>query len=290
MPSLSDFHELVHRRFEDLTRAEKRIATYLLHNFDEAALMPAAEVGRVLGIHEATVVRCARSLGFAGYPELRQFLVGLIRSQPAFPAATDGAGALLDAVVTSEIRFLQEAASAVDEAKLNRAIDLVNEARRIYLFGLGYSASLVQYAAFQFRRLGLDTVLLTRGGRDLYDGIMPLRRDDVLLAVRFRNPQQSLLNALDRARRVGAPSILITDVLASVLPEPPTVVLAARRNSLGPFNSLVVPLTVLNALMVGVAERHPERTQAARETLAELRRSYLPAAGLLEWGDERSDL
>ncbi|MDR7428264.1 MAG: MurR/RpiR family transcriptional regulator [Armatimonadota bacterium] len=278
MATVDTFHQRLRGRFGHLTRSQQHIVSYLLSHYDEAAFLPAADLARRLNISEATVVRCARAIGFNGYPELRRSLQDLFRSRAAPPAArlrrrlaTLKDGHVLLKTVDMELKYLAEVPHSVQAESFDRAVRLILKARRVFTFGLGPARLLPELLDLRLRRFGFYTVCITESGRDMLEKLALLERGDVVVAAAFFRVTPELASLLDHAATQGAPVILITDTLELPLREHAHVILAARRGPISSFHSLVVPMTIINALILAVALARPKQTMASLNLLQRLR-------------------
>ena len=276
---LSDFRQRLEEHHLSLTKSQQRIASYLLAGYDEAAFLPAADLAQRLNVSEATLVRFARAIGYAGFRDLRRCLQGLFRSQ-ATPASrlqhklgelASSRGHILAKVLDMEVQYLTEASHSIDPADFDRAVELLLGGERVFVFGSGPSGILADLAELRLRRLGILTISMTESGRHVLEKLQLLRPGDAVLATGFNYVRPELVSVLDHARATGCRSILLTDTLAPALRSKADVVLAARRGPVSTFHSLTVPMAVLNALILAVAMARPEESLAALNRLQELR-------------------
>lgn len=277
MEELDGFRRKLQGRFSRLTKSQRRIATYLLARFDEAAFLPAADLARRLNVSEATVVRCARAIGFDGFPQLRRSLQDLFRSRvtPATRLQRKLAdlrdGDVLSRTVKMEVQYLSEVPQSVPPADFDRAVQIVLSGRRIFAFGLGPARILPELLELRLRRFGFLAVSMTESGRDLLEKLALLQERDVVLAAAFFRVTPELLTVLRHARATGCRTVLITDTLGLALKENADVILAARRGPMSTFHSLTVPMTIINALILAVAMARPRQTIAGLNRLEKLR-------------------
>jgi len=276
---LSDFRQRLENRLPGFTKSQKRVAAYLLANYDEAAFSPAADLAQRLGVSEATMARFARACGYDGYRELRSCLQGLFRAK-ATPASrlqrklgelADSQGHVLAKVLAMEVQYLTEAAQSIDPADFDRAVDLLLNGQRIFVFGSGPSGILADLAEWRLRRFGILTIAMTESGRHLLEKLQLLQADDAVLATGFYRVRPELVTVLDHARVTRCRSILLTDTLGPALRDKTDVVLAARRGPVSTFHSLTVPMSILNALILAVAMAKPDESLAALNRLDQLR-------------------
>jgi DNA-binding MurR/RpiR family transcriptional regulator len=256
----TDFGQLITDEYQNLTKSEKQIADYFRKNEDEVAFLSAAEVAGRLELSEATLVRFARSLGFESYPAMRQVLQDNFRHRVTHAARVRSrlddlreAGDIFERLVVSEMDYMTQLLESLDRKALHTAVELIRTRRRIFIFGLGPSLSLVDLLRIRLERFGYQIVPLTTAGREFLEPLLTMTADDLLFTICFFDLSPALELVLDYAREVRCPTIMLTDTLGSVIGDRADVVLAARRGPLSGFHSLVVPMTIINALLLALA-------------------------------------
>jgi DNA-binding MurR/RpiR family transcriptional regulator len=276
---LESFRRRMEGRMTGLSRGQQRIASYLLTHYDEAAFLSAAELAERLELSEATVVRFAREVGYAGYPDLRRGLQVLFRNQVA-PAArlqhklaelASHKGHVLTKVVDMEVQYLTEAARSVSQAEFDRAVGIILNAQRVFVSGGGPSAILADMLELRLRRFGIFTLSMTETGRNMIEKLQLLKPGDAVVATGFQNLTNELAAVVEHAHTLGCPVVLITDTLGAALHGRVDVVLAARRGPVSTFHSLSVPMAIMNALILAVAMARPEQSLAALERMQQMR-------------------
>ncbi len=277
MEELDGFRRRLQGRFPRLTKSQRRIATYLLAHYDEAAFLPAADLARRLNVSEATVVRCARAIGFGGFPHLRRSLQDLFRNRvtPATRLRRKLAdlkdGHVLLRTLDMEVQSLGEVLNSVEPADFDRAVETVLGARRIFAFGQGPARILPELLELRLRRFGILTISMTESGRDLLEKLLLLEEHDAVVAMAFFRVTPELDVVLDHARTAGCRTVLITDTLGLAVRDRADVILAARRGPISTFHSLTVPMAIVNALILAVAMARPKETVASLNRLERLR-------------------
>ncbi len=259
-PKPTDFAQLIADQYQDLTKSEKQIADYLRNNEDEVAFLSAAEVADRLSLSEATLVRFARALNFESYPEMRRVLQGNFRHRVTHAARVRSrlddlreAGDIFERLVVSEIDYMTHLLESLDRTALQSAVELIRARKRIFIFGLGPSLSLVDVMRIRLERFGYQVVPLTTAGREFLEPLLSMTAQDLLFAICFFDVSPALEMVLDHAHDVRCPAIMLTDTLGSIIGDRAAVVLAARRGPLSGFHSLVVPMTIINALLLALA-------------------------------------
>ena len=277
-PEKIDFSQVLTDHFNDLTKSEKRIANFLRKNQEESAFLSAGEIASRLDLSEATLVRFARSLGFSSYPAMRTVLQDNFRRRVTHSARLRGrlndlrdGGDIFERLTATEIDFLTQALDSIKQEELNKAVEILHEHDRVFVFGLGPSVSLVDLLELRLRRFGREVVPLTSSGREFLEYLTMMEEKDLLFVICFFDQNPALKLVIDYANKVGTTIIMLTDTLEAILGDKVDVVLSAKRGPIGEFHSLVVPMTVINALLLSLASMEQEKTMTLLDKLDNLR-------------------
>ena len=257
------------RNYADLTQAQKRIAEAIVDNPEFVAFATVDKLSARLGIASSTIVRFAYRLGLDGYPELQERVRVLVRSRlrGADDAGDDSSIAHLgDSTAAASLRHdldnLRNTVSELDAATLGKAVDVICRARRVFFTGGLASGPLAEYTAHTFNRLRGGAQVLGLG--DTAAEILGLTPEDALVVFSFPPYASQTLQILDAARKRGVVVVGITDSLISPLGKV-DVTLTSRVSGVGPQNSLVGPLAIINVLLNGVAAKNPGSADRYRQ-------------------------
>jgi DNA-binding MurR/RpiR family transcriptional regulator len=276
--NIVDFSQIIGENYKQLTKSEKRIANYLRKNQEESAFLAAGEIADRLGLSEATLVRFARSLGFSSYPAMRTVLQEAFRRRVTHSTRLRGrledlrqGGDIFERLVVSEMDYLTQALETVDRKALQKTVELMRTCERIFVFGVGPSVSLADLMEIRLRRLGRQIVPLTTAGREMLEPLMLMKANDLLFMICFFDisPAQNLV--LNYANEVNCPVIILTDTLGSIIGEKADIVLAARRGPMAEFHSLVVPMTIINTILLALANEDKDQVMENLDKLDQLR-------------------
>jgi DNA-binding MurR/RpiR family transcriptional regulator len=277
-PTNTDFSQIVAAHYHDLTKSEKRIADFIRKNQEESAFLSAAEIADRLDLSEATLVRFARSLDFESYPAMRTVLQDNFRRRVTHSSRLRGRlddmkaeGEILERLAATEIDYLSQAVLSIDHSKMQKAVDLIRDHQRIFIFGLGPSISLVYQMQLRLNRFGKDIIPLTSSGRELLESLLTMTSSDLVFVICFFDQNPALRLLLEYSQQAGSKIIMLTDTLDAILGESVDVVLAAHRGPVGEFHSLVVPMTVINALLLSYADQEQNKIMPLLDRLDELR-------------------
>lgn len=256
-----EFSQIISEHFGQLTKSEKRIANFLRKNQEASAFMSASELADRLGLSEATVVRFARTIGFASFPAMRTLLQENFRQRVTHSARLRSKledlreeGDIFEQLTVSEIDYLTQALQTVERSALQKAVDLLIQANHIFVYGSGPSITLVELLNLRLTRYGKHVVPLTTVGREVLEPALLMEKGDVLFAIGFFDLHLTLEIILNHASTIECPVILLTDTLGSIIGEKADVILSAKRGPVSAFHSLVVPMTIINALLLTIAK------------------------------------
>ncbi|MFS8639980.1 MAG: MurR/RpiR family transcriptional regulator [Symbiobacteriaceae bacterium] len=273
---MAGFTERLRKRAGRLSRAQRQLAEYILQNEPKAAFMTAARLGAAVGVSESTVVRFAIALGYSGYPELQRDLQDQLRAR--LTAADrlvlaeergERAETILDTVLRTDIENIRATLGSLSRERFFEAVRALQEARHIFVIGMRSSGALATY-------LGYYLNLMLRNVRTLANSAHPLEElmaagpEDVVVGITFPRYARGTAEAFRLAARRGARTILITDSVVSPLVDEARIVLTARSESPSFADSLVAPLSLINALITAVALAQPERVRAALRELEDI--------------------
>lgn len=279
-PDPIEFGQLISEHFEDLTKSEKLIANHLRKNQEESAFISAGELARQLDLSEATIVRFARTLGFESYPAMREVLQENFRRRVTHSARLRSRlddlreeGDILEQVTVTEIDYLTQALETVSREALDQAVDKIIERDHIFVFGTGPSISLVDLLNLRLTRFGKHVIPLITSGRELLEPLLLMTENNLLIAIGFFDINPSLQIVLEQAEEKKCPVILITDTLESIIGDKADIILSAKRGPVSAFHSLVVPMTIINTVLLEIANKNQEQVMGNLDHLDQLRKS-----------------
>ena len=256
------------------SKAQKVLARYILDHYDRAAYLTASRLGREANISESTVVRFAIELGFSGYPEMQKELRKIIRSRLTsvqrveITDAIIGDGDVVERVLGSDSDRIAATLAELDREAFSSAVDQIVSAGRIYIIGVRSSAALAGFLNFNLRMI-FDNIsfVQTTSGSEMFEQIMSISRGDVLIAISFPRYSSRIINAVEYAHGAGADVISVTDGPQSPIAAFADQLLVARSDMVSYIDSLVAPLSIINAIIVAVARKMPDRVKDRLEKL-----------------------
>ncbi len=244
--------------YSRLSKGHKKIADYIIENYDKAAFMTAAKLGETVGVSESTVVRFATELGFDGYPALQTDLQELIRSKLTSVQRMENAclrineNEILETVLAADAAMIKATIEQTSKENFYGAVKAINNARNIYILGVRSAASLANFIAFYFRPV-YDNVILVDSARasEVFEQVFRIDERDICIAISFPRYSNQTKNALHYMHDKGAKIISITDSELSPIAQYADYLLIARSTMASFVDSLVAPLSLINALIVG---------------------------------------
>ncbi len=242
-----------------LSKGHKKLAQYITENYDKAAFMTASKLGEKVGVSESTVVRFATEMGFKGYPELQKELQQMIKSKLTAVQRMEVSSTLIgeqDAikkVLNGDIELIRDTLEQISTEEFTNAVETINKAKRIYILGVRSSAALASFLYFYFNPVFENVVLVdTSSGSEMFEQMFRIGEDDVCVAISFPRYSKQTINALRFINDRGTKIIAITDSKDSPIAEYSDNLLVAKSDMVSVVDSLVAPLSLINALIVAV--------------------------------------
>lgn len=271
----------IEQRMSDFSKSQKIISNYILRNYDKAAYMTASKLGATVNVSESTVVRYAIELGFEGYPEFQHALREIVRTKLTSFQRMEvtnnliGDGDVLTKVLLSDIDKIKRTVDEIDRQAFDKAVDSIVNAKRIYILGLG-SASMLARSLNHSLRMIFDDInfVMESSAAEIYEQMLNIGKDDVLIAISFPRYSKRVVNTVAFAKKAGAGVIALTDSEASPIAAPADQALYARSDMASFSDSLVAPLSVINALVVAVSRKKQDELTVRLHQLEQIWEEY----------------
>lgn len=276
-----DILMLIRENGHTFSKGQKKIASYILDSYDKAAFMTASRLGKKVGVSESTVVRFAAELGFDGYPDMQRSLQKMIRSRltsvQRIEVTNDRLGEqeLLPMVLQSDMEKIRLTLEELDRESFERAVDAIVNARKIYIIGVRSAAAISTFLSF-YLKLILDNVTLVSANTasEVFESLFWVGEGDVVIGASFPRYSSRTVQAMNFARDRGATTVAITDSDGSPLAPISTYTLKARSDMASFADSLVAPLSLVNALLVAVSRRRNDSLEHTFQTLEQIWDEY----------------
>lgn len=263
------------------SKGQKLIADYILKHYEKAAYLTASKMGALVGVSESTVVRFAIELGFSGYPEFQHSLQEIIRNRLTSFQRIEvtnnliGDGNVLDKVLLSDAEKIRRTMEEIDHSSFEEAIDRIVSANRIYIIGVRSSSSLAGFLNFNLRMV-FDNVkfVQTTSGSEMFEQIMRIGEGDVMIAISFPRYSKRIINAVEYARSKNADVVALTDSKMSPIAAYASQLLIAQSDMASFVDSLVAPLSIINAMIVAVSRKKQDVLTERLRVLEEVWEKY----------------
>lgn len=276
-----DILSRISERYGKMSKSHKAIASYISEHYDQAVFMTAAKLGETLGISESTVVRFAFGIGYEGYPEFQKALEDCVKGKLSSIQKMDAKygrssqSEVLASVITADIEKLQHTIDNLDPAAFESAVNTILEAETIYVMGLRSNEPLAEFLHFYLNMIRGGVVLLkTTSVSETFEQMIRIREKDCFIGISFPRYSMRTLKAMEFANDRNAKVIAITDSTHSPMSLYSSCNLLARSDMVSIVDSLVAPLSVINALVVALCLKCPQDVRKNLEMLEDTWNNY----------------
>lgn len=272
-----DLLRAIENKMPTFSKGQRLIASYILEHYDKAAYLTASKMGAIVGVSESTVVRFAIELGYDGYPDFQHSLREIIRNRLTSFQRIEvtnnliGEGSVLDKVLMSDADKIRRTMEEIDHVSFEVAIDRIVTANHIYIIGVRSSSSLAGFLNYNFRMI-FDNVkfVQTTSGSEMFEQIMRIREGDVMIAISFPRYSKRIINAVEYARSQKADVVALTDSKISPIASYADQLLIAQSDMASFVDSLVAPLSIINAMIVAVSRKKQDELTERLRALEEV--------------------
>ena len=281
---MSTKNELLTRldeKYPKLSKGQKRLTDYIRKNYDKAAFLTAAKLGEAVGVSESTVVRFASQLGYKGYPEFQKALGELVRTKLNSIQRMEvtygriDQSEILATVLHSDIEKIKLTMESMDNHVFDLAVDTILNAKKVYVIGIRSCAPLANFLTF-YLNLICDNVIGvdTNSSSEIFEQLIRINEEDVIIGISFPRYSMRTLKALEFASNRKAKVITLTDSIHSPMNLYSSCNLIARSDMASIVDSLVAPLSVINALVVALCMKRQQEVIRTLETLEDIWDEY----------------
>ena len=263
MATTTDLITKINENYGKMSKGQKLLANYIIDNYDKAVFLTAAKLGDIIGVSESTVVRFASFIGYKGYPEFQQALESMVRTKLNTTdriEITNGSieqNGVLRSVLSADALKVKNTMEFIDEAAFENAVEAINSARRIYVVGLRTCAPLASFLAFYLNMIFDNVInLQTSSTSELFEQMIHIGEEDCIIGISFPRYSMRTLKALEFANNRRAHVITITDSIHSPMNLYSSCNLIAESGMHYVVDSLVAPMSVINALIVELCNRN----------------------------------
>lgn len=277
----NDILSVLQERATTFSKGQRAIARYITESYDKAAFMTASKLGRTVGVSESTVVRFAVELGYDGYPTMQkamqEMVLNRLTSVQRIEVANDRIGDqdILSLVLQSNMEQLRKTVSSVDRKDFSAAVNAILDARRIYVLGVRSASALASFLGYYLNLMFEDVHTITASGTgQVLEKLISAGPDDVVIAFSYPRYSTSTVTGASFCHSKGAKIVAMTDSRTSPLGQTSDFVLQTKSDMASLVDSLVAPLSVVNALVVALAARREEKLAKTFSRLEEIWEKY----------------
>lgn len=277
----SDILTTIHDQLRTFSKGQKLIANYILQSYDKAAFMTASRLGKTVGVSESTVVRFAVELGFDGYPSMQCTLQELVRNKltsvQRIEVANDRIGNqdVVSTVLQADIDTLRKTSETLDRREMSASVELILQAKRIYIIGVRSSTAIADFLNFYFRNIFENVSLVSSTSTsEMFEQMLRVGKGDVVIGISLPRYSSRTVKTMQYAKDCGAATIAITDKPDAPAGKLADHVLVAKSDMVSIVDSLVAPMSVVNALIVAVSRRREEQVSTTFKNLERLWDEY----------------
>ena len=276
-----DILRIIEENMDGFSKGQRQIARFLLTHYDKAAYMTAAKLGSEVSVSESTVVRFVMELGYAGYPEFQKALQELIRTKLTSFQRMEvtnhliGDGDVLEKVLGTNVDNIRHTLEGISRPAFHDAVQAIVKARNVYIIGVRSSAMLANFFGYSLQMV-FDNVRLidATAGSELFQQMLSIGDGDVMVAISFPRYSKRVIKAVEFARRAGADVVALTDSAESPIAGSAQQVLVAQSDMASYVDSLVAPLSIINALVVAVSRAREDEVKERLRMLEHLWDEY----------------
>ncbi|NLM04767.1 MAG: MurR/RpiR family transcriptional regulator [Clostridiales bacterium] len=259
-----DLIEEIERIYPKLSKGQKLIAQYIIDNYDKAAFMTASKLSKMVGVSESTVVRFANTLGFDGYPQLQKALQDIIKIKLTTVQRVEMARdysneeTILEKIFTSDIDNIRATQEQLDKKTFQKIVDQILIADKIYIVGSRSSTALALYLGFYLNLILDNVTVLGQSISDIFEQMLRINEKDLIIGISFPRYSKQTVKVLKYAKEQNTTIVALTDSNMSPIYDIATYSLTAKSNMASFVDSLVAPLSLINALIIAVGMREKD--------------------------------
>lgn len=281
MNNANNLSNRINDAYGRLSKGQKLIATYITDNYDKAVFLTAAKLGEVVGVSESTVVRFATHLGYKGYPEFQSALEELVQGKLNSVQRMEvtygrfSQSKILEAILKADSDRIQSTLGKIDENTFELAVETILQAKHIYIIGIRSCAPLASFLAFYLTLMFENVHLIqTSSSSEIFEQMVRIGKEDVIIGISFPRYSMRTLKAMEFANNRSAKVITLTDSVHSPMNLYSSCNLLADSDMASVVDSLVAPLSVINALIVALCMKKQSEVAKTLEMLEDVWDEY----------------
>lgn len=281
MGGKNELLDRIDKKYDKMSKSQKKLADFVRTSYEKAVFMTASKLGEVVGVSESTTVRFAVQLGYAGYPELQKALEELVsnrlnsiqRMEMTYGRISQSE--ILMSVLQSDIEKIKLTMEHIDQNAFEQAVDLILAAKKIYIVGIRSCAPLANFLRVYLNLVCEDVVSVsTNSSSEIFEQLFRISEQDVIIGISFPRYSMRTLKALEFASNRKAKIITLTDSIHSPMNLYSSCNLIARSDMVSIVDSLVAPLSVINALVVALCMKKEKEVIQTLEAMEQIWDEY----------------
>lgn len=281
MEVAADLLKKIQDSYKSFSKGQKRIANYICENYDKAVSLTAAKLGSIVGVSESTVVRFATELGFKGYPQFQKALEEIVKNRlnsiqrMALTNDRVEQDHIADSILRGDYENIKQTLDELNKDEFNAAVEAICRARRIYIVG-GRSSEVLARFFYYYLNYIFDNVKIvsTNSLAESMEDVHRISEADVIIGISFPRYSMDTVRVMEFSKRRGAVGIALTDSAASPMVEYAGYNLFAESNMASIADSLVAPMSVINALITALSLKNKEKVTETMRTLENIWEEY----------------
>lgn len=262
---MNEIHKLYKKNYAKLTKTEKRIAEFVSKNPKKLITLSALELGKELGVSDASVLRFSKNIGFNKFSDFKNYVAlelsegnlneRIVKNWNNFTSEND----LANKIINADLRNIQDFLLNIDFELIERLIDLIEKSKKIYILGIGASRAIAQFMFWHIKRLGYSSECIIEGGFGLYETISKIKKEELLILFAFPKFLNDEINTLKVIKEKRAKSVVITSSLFSEISFLGDIVFRVPIQNNAFLNSYMVPMEFCNIVLTSLFEKNKEK-------------------------------
>lgn len=259
---MDKIHKFYKENYKTLTKVEKKIAEFLVKNPKKVMLLSALELGKEIGVSDASVLRFSKIMGFNKFNDFKNYIAlelsetspddRIVKNWDNFNSKND----IANKIVNADLDNIKDFLLNVDFDQVNEAVDTIAGAKKTYFLGIGSSRAISQFMFWHIKRLGFNTECVNEGGLGLYESFSHIKKDDVVIIFAFPRFLNDEIKAVKLAKEKKAKIITITSNVFSEISFLSNIVFKISVENNGFFNSYIVPMELCNIILTALFEKN----------------------------------
>ena len=259
---MDKIHKFYKENYKTLTKGEKKIAEFLVKNPKKVILLSALDLGKEIGVSDASVLRFSKTMGFNKFNDFKNYIAlelsetspddRIVKNWDNFNSKND----IANKIVNADLENIKEFLLNVDFDQVNEAVEMIDEAKKIYFLGIGSSRAISQFMFWHVKRLGFNAECVNEGGLGLYEAFSHIKKGDVVIIFAFPRFLNDEIKAVKLAKEKKAKIITVTSNVFSEISFLSDIVFKISVENNGFFNSYIVPMELCNIILTALFEKN----------------------------------